>query len=101
MKNHLVWIFFVLAGLLVVTGSSKRASAHIPSHNQARIQSAGSLQVEQSPVPTESASQEAIDASESREMPPVGHNAGLVIGASVLVLIIISGVLGSRRREKH
>jgi LPXTG-motif cell wall-anchored protein len=34
-------------------------------------------------------------------LPPIGSNAGLVIGASVLVLIIIGGVLGARRRQNH
>ena len=101
MKNQLVWILFVLAGVFVVTGSSKRVSAHISSLNQAMIRSNGSMQAVPTPVPTVSASLVATDAQESREIPPVGRNAGLVIGASVLVLIIISGVLGTRRREKH
>lgn len=37
-----------------------------------------------------------------RILPPIGGNAGLVLGASVLVLIIIGGVvLTSRRKAKH
>ena len=37
-----------------------------------------------------------------RTLPPIGANAGLVLGASVLVLIIIGGVVfTSRRRLKH
>jgi len=37
-----------------------------------------------------------------RVLPPIGGNAGLVLGASVLVLIIIGGVvLTSRRKPKH
>lgn len=38
---------------------------------------------------------------EARILPPVGSNAGLLVGASVLVLIIIGGVLGARLRRKH
>lgn len=38
---------------------------------------------------------------ESRILPDVGSNALLVIGASVLVLIIIGGVLSARLRPKH
>ncbi len=40
-------------------------------------------------------------ATEARILPPVGSNAGLVLAASVLVLIIIGGVLGARSRQKH
>ena len=36
-----------------------------------------------------------------RVLPDVGGNAVLVIGASVLVLIIIGGVLSARLRQKH
>ena len=37
-----------------------------------------------------------------RVLPPIGGNAGLVLGASVLVLIIIGGVvLTSRKKAKH
>ena len=43
-----------------------------------------------------------IPTLEPRILPAVGGNAGLVIGASVLVLIIIGGVvLTARRRAKH
>ncbi len=37
----------------------------------------------------------------ARILPPVGRNAGLVIGAGMLVLIIFIGVLSSRLRSKH
>ena len=35
-----------------------------------------------------------------RVLPPVGSNAGLVCGASVLVMIILGGVIWSTRRKK-
>lgn len=53
-------------------------------------------------IPTVTSSYTTIDATpELRILPQVGSNAGLVIGASVLVLIIIGGVLGARARQKH
>ena len=40
--------------------------------------------------------------ADTRVLPSVGGNSGLVIGASLLVLIIIGGVmLSSRRKLKH
>jgi hypothetical protein len=44
----------------------------------------------------------AEEPAEPRVLPPVGGNAGLVLGASVLVLIIIGGVIfSSKRKPKH
>jgi hypothetical protein len=101
MKNHLFWLLFILAGVVSIGITSKSASAHIPSSEQFVMQKASNLQVDQTLAPTVSPSLVVVETPESRELPPVGSNAGLVIGASVLVLIIIGGVLGSRRREKH
>ncbi len=101
MKKHLFWPLLIIVVLVTLMGSLKSASAHVSEQDRQTLLSAGNLQVEQTPVPEISVSQEGVDAQVSREMPSVGSNAGLVIGASVLVLIIIGGVLGSRRREKH
>jgi hypothetical protein len=101
MKNHLFWMLFVLAGLIIIGGPTASASAHLYLGAHQIERSASIQQADQTPIPTVSPSLAAIDTPESREMPPVGSNAGLVIGASVLVLIIIGGVLGTRRREKH
>lgn len=38
---------------------------------------------------------------ETRVLPPVGSNAGMVLGAIILVLIIIGGVLSARLKPKH
>ncbi len=101
MKIRSFPLLFIIV-LLVTSGvSSKSAIAHIIEQDGGTKISAGNLQVAQTPVPEVTASQVVVDAQDSRELPPVGSNAGLVIGASVLVLIIIGGVLGSRRREKH
>jgi hypothetical protein len=101
MKNHQFWLLFILAGVVSIVITSKSENAYIPSQEKYVIQKAGILQVDQTPIPTVSPSLVAVETPGSRELPPVGRNAGLVIGASVLVLIIIIGVLSSRRREKH
>jgi hypothetical protein len=101
MKNHLFWLLFVMAGVVSIGITSKSASAHIPSQEQYVMQKASNLQVDQTPIPTAAASMVAVENPESRILPPVGNNAGLVLGASVLVLIIIGAVIGLRRREKH
>ncbi len=101
MKNHLFWMLFVLAGLIMIKGPSASASAQINLQNHQIERASRIQQADQAPIPTVSPSMAAIDTPEVRELPPVGSNAGLVIGASVLVLIIIGGVLGTRRREKH
>jgi drug/metabolite transporter (DMT)-like permease len=101
MKNHLFWLFFILAGVIFLTTPVNSSSANGLSKENAMIFSASLYQADQTPTPTVLVSQVPLDTPESRELPPVGRNAGLVIGASVLVLIIIGGVLGSRRKEKH
>ncbi len=94
-------MMLVLAGVIFIgwINVSVREASHgvIPG----KILFARAQQVEQTPVSTESPSIVAVATPQSRQLPPVGSNAGLVIGASVLVLIIIGGVLGSRRKPKH
>jgi hypothetical protein len=72
------------------TSSSLRLSGH-------------ALSLTQTPFPTTSAVLPTdIDATQARILPAVGSNAGLVLGATVLVLIIIAGVIiSSRWRGKH
>jgi hypothetical protein len=101
MKNLLFWLLFIVVGVVFIGISSKSAAAHVDMKDPGIGLSALHQQAEQTPVPVVPSPQGAVDTQESRELPPVGSNAGLVIGASVLVLIIIGGVLGSRRREKH
>ena len=65
-------------------------------------QSVDVSQAAQTPSPTVPASILVEETPEPRILPPVGNNAGLVLGASVLVLIIIGGVVfSSRRKPKH
>jgi hypothetical protein len=101
MKIRLFPLLFIIVLLVPLLLSSKSASAHIIDPDGGDRLLSRNLQVEQTPVPEVAASQPVVDAQDSRELPAVGSNAGLVIGASVLVLIIIGGVLGSRRRQKH
>jgi hypothetical protein len=101
MKIRSFPLLFIIVVLVTLGLSSKSAIAHIVEQDGGTRLSAGNLHVEQTPVPAVSASQEVVDTQDSRELPLVGSNAGLVIGASVLVLIIIGAVLGTRRRQKH
>jgi hypothetical protein len=101
MKNRYYCLFFVIAGVICISLTSQSASAHNPLIDRQMAQSSSHLRAYQTLLPTVAPSQELVETSNSRTLPPVGSNAGLVIGASVLVLIIIGGVLGSRRKEKH
>ncbi len=53
------------------------------------------------PTPSLTASSTPIETIPPRTLPEVGKNAILVIGASILVLIIIGGVIFSSRKGKH
>ncbi len=102
MKNlHLLSIVFSLAMLASIALWSENASANFDKQFQGISLSESGLQAASTPIPTDSQSATASVTPESRLLPPIGSNAGLVIGASVLVLIIIGGVLGSRRRRNH
>jgi hypothetical protein len=102
MKNHLLfWLLIILVGLVISGGTSQNASANSRELYQGHRQSARDQLAAQTPIPTDSPSIALTATAESRVLPPVGSNAGLVIGASVLVLIIIGGVLGSQWKKKH
>lgn len=102
MKNHLLFLLiFALTGVVILGLRSENASANFSGQFQGIKQSAGEQQAVETLVPTVSPPEVVVETPELRVLPPIGRNAGLVIGASVLVLIIIGGVLGSRRREKH
>jgi len=103
MKNHLYyWLIFVLVGVVILGIPTQNASANLRESNLGMSQSVRSQQAVQTPIPTITPPGAEIETPESRVLPPVGSNAGLVIGASVLVLIIIfGGVLNYRRRPNH
>ncbi len=99
--HHLLSIFFILAVLVSIVLRSEIASANFNMQFQGISLSKSGQQAASTPVPTDSQSATVSVTPESRLLPPIGSNAGLVIGASVLVLIIIGGVLGVRARAKH
>jgi len=101
MKNHLFWLIFIGAGIALISVLPKPVHAQINVRHARIAQSIAGVQAAPTKVSTLSPTEEVNETPEKRELPPVGRNAGLVIGASVLVLIIISGVLGTRRRSKH
>lgn len=101
MKIRSFPLLLIIVVLLAYGVSSKSASAHILDQDSGTGLLARNHQLEQTPIPEVAATQVVVDAQDSRQLPSVGSNAGLVIAASVLVLIIIGAVLGTRRRQKH
>jgi hypothetical protein len=101
MKNHLLYYLIItLAGLAILGAGLQNSSAY--AREQGIRQYAGGQQAAPTLIPTISPSIAVVETTpESRVLPPVGSNAGLVIGASVLVLIIIVGVLSARRKPNH
>src|SRR4030042_3021825 len=102
MKIHgSFWLMILLVGLILLGMSTEAASAldreQIPvdRHMMSDQVAAQTLIPTLSPTPPET------ESPETRILPPVGGNAVLVLGASVLVLIIIGGgVLLSRGGPK-
>ena len=102
MKIHkLLSLILILVGVMILGIPSEKVSASFCEQFQDIGQSANDQQAAITPVPTDSTSITVIETPASRVLPPVGSNAGLVIGASVLVLIIIGAVLGSQRKQNH
>ena len=102
MKKQLVIGIIVLllgwaaAGMFPQHARAAGHSGLIEGSNRKSELAAQNLTVTATPSNT---SEETI---EPRVLPPVGGNAGLVLGASVLVLIIIGGVIfSSKRKPKH
>jgi hypothetical protein len=102
MKNHrFLWLILIFIGAIIYASYFHIARAQPIDKYQRTILSAMDQQAAQAPAPTDVSPVAAGETPEDRVLPPVGSNAGLVIGASVLVLIIIGGVLGSRLKAKH
>ncbi len=100
-KPRSFWLMVVLVGLLLVGISTRGVKA--ANYKQFQVEMKIIKQeAAQTPSPTQPGTTEATETPEERILPPVGGNASLVIGASVLVLIIIGGVMiFSWRRSKH
>ncbi len=100
MKKHTIMgMIIILLGMMFIGYHS--ASANLSAHKQQKIPEIGHLLAAPTLIPTAEPILVGYPTPEARVLPPVGSNAGLVIGAIVLVLIIIGGVLSARLREKH
>jgi hypothetical protein len=99
-KKALFWIVIALAGWVVLGATSHKVSTADQEGFQAGRQSISQQLLTQTPIPTVSPTLLVTDTPAPRVLPPVGDNAGVVCGASILVLIIIGGVVLSSRRKK-
>ena len=103
MKKHLIiGLISFLIGLIIFGTGTQRLRANFMADNQAVLFPALDQLAAPTPLPTAAPIYiSGYPTPETRVLPPVGGNAGLVIAASVLVLIIIGGVLSARFRSKH
>jgi hypothetical protein len=103
MKNRrLFWLIVLLVGLILLGIWAQNARALDQEQSQVDRHLVSAKETTQTPVASISPTTEETETPEDRTLPPVGSNAILVLGASVLVMIIIGGVmLSSRRRSKH
>ena len=103
MKIHRsFWMMVVLVGMILLGIPTDVAHAANQKQFQIGMRMMSGQEAAQTPVPIQSEIPEVTETPEERILPPVGGNAWLVLGASVLVLIIIGGVmLFSRKKSKH
>lgn len=100
------WKFSLLLYILTIELSLMGVSSsngNLRSRMQVNAYTAGVSTATPIPIATDTPTIiEATAIPPDRILPPVGKNVYLVLGASVLVLIIIGGVvLTSRKRAKH
>jgi len=101
MRKLFTYLFIPVIGLALLGVSIQNGHSRdqVNTHLDLNIPNPVSQAFEPTQTPTV-ASETTTPAD--RVLPPIGGNAGLVLGASVLVLIIIAGVgFTSRRRAKH
>ena len=103
MKNRrLFWLMALLVGLILLVPRAHNARAFDQEQSQVDWHRMSAQETTQTPIAYMSSTSAVTETPEDRTLPPVGGNAILVLGASVLVMIIIGGVmLSSRRRAKH
>ncbi len=94
-------IVIILLGLVFLSANGQIAKANFEAAKQGGAGRDDHLLAAATPQPTVENIPIGSPTPEARVLPPVGRNAGLVIGAGVLVLIILIGVLSSRLRSKH
>jgi hypothetical protein len=100
--KRIIQIIAIILFLILVFGTTEHFLAAAARYEIAESVHGNRPMAAATTIVTVSPADETVEpTAESRELPPVGANAGLVIGATVLVLIIIGGVLGVRVRQKH
>ena len=101
-KRWSFWSGVLMVGLIFLGICTQSASAAYREQFPVDSHTINVLLAAQTPNPTLSPTSTQTETPETRVLPPVGSNAGLVLGASVLVLIIIGGVvLISRKKPRH
>jgi len=102
MKKHLmIGLIILLVGLTINLSGYRSARASNELNGQEGMFSEIKQLADPTPLPTAPPVIIGYPTPEERVLPPAGRNAGLVIAASVLVLIIVGGVLSARLRSKH
>ncbi len=100
-KYGLICLIAILASLITIGSGYQNRSPSTTGDGQNGVMYDKNQQAAPTLVPTAEPTSLGEPTPTPRVLPPVGANAGLVIGASVLVLIIIGGVLSVRLRAKH
>jgi hypothetical protein len=101
MKKNVFWLIMVLGWVILAGITTRKALAYNQVDSRTVAWYVRSQLPNITPVPTDTPAIVLVETPADRVLPPVGSNASLVVSASLLVLIIIGGVLGARRRVKH
>jgi hypothetical protein len=103
MKNRMFILLMVLmVGLFLLGTRAHKALAFAQKQSQVHNFLMSGFVITQTPVADAYPINTVTETPEERKLPAVGSNAILVLGASILVLIVIWGVMfSSRRRSKH
>ncbi len=103
MKNHrFLWLMSLLVFIMFFLVFTQSARAASEEQQRLFIDTSRGTELTQTPIPQQSITPGLSETPSDRILPPVGDNAAMVLGASLLVLIIIGGVMfSSRRKQKH
>jgi hypothetical protein len=103
LKNHrYLWLMSLLGFIMFFLVFTHSAWAAYEEQQRLFIDTSRGTELTQTPIPQQSTNPELSETPSDRILPPVGDNAAMVLGASLLVLIIIGGVMfSSQRKQKH
>lgn len=103
MKNiRITWLIAILVAWVLVGISAHAGRAAGEQPFMANKLGQRNSEASQTTLTTQADTPVVTETPAERVLPPVGGNAGLVLGASVLVIIILAGVmLFSKRKTKH